>query len=126
MSTFSERLRDTREEAGYEKQEDLAKLLNMSTAGYSYYETGDREPPLKTLRKIADILDVSIDYLLDKIDTPQHPVNYSITNEVSLSEVELLIVKEMKKSLFDKVSDQPEENVKRLERCWDFIKSENG
>ncbi|GAB2553144.1 helix-turn-helix domain-containing protein [Gracilibacillus alcaliphilus] len=125
MSTFGERLRDIREEAGYEKQEDVAKLLNMSTTGYGYYETGKREPSLNTLKKIADILEVSTDYLLERIDTPHLPISYPVTNEISLSEEELLIVKEMQKSLFNKISDHPEENVKRIEQFWDFIENEN-
>lgn len=43
----------------------LAGLLNISVTTYGDYERGRTEPDLKCLRKIAKILDVSIDYLLE-------------------------------------------------------------
>lgn len=46
----------------------MADYLNMGLRSYRNYESGDREPSLDTLVKIADILDVSTDYLLCRDD----------------------------------------------------------
>lgn len=37
----------------------------------SKYETGERIPPTETLIKLADLYDVSIDYLLGRTDKPE-------------------------------------------------------
>ena len=46
----------------------LAMDLNMSQNTISRYETGEREPGLAELVKIADYFSVSIDYLLERTD----------------------------------------------------------
>lgn len=48
------------------KQEDLAKLLGINKNTISKYETGKREPSIDMLIKIADIFDVSVDYLVGR------------------------------------------------------------
>jgi transcriptional regulator with XRE-family HTH domain len=62
-----ERIRNLREDKDL-KQEDLAKLLNCTQACYSHYESGKREPSFEKLVRIADYLDVSLDYLLCRDD----------------------------------------------------------
>ena len=52
-------------------QVKMAIDLNMSQNTISRYETGEREPGLAELVKIADYLNVSIDYLLERTDNPQ-------------------------------------------------------
>lgn len=49
----------------------LAMDLSMNQNTISRYETGEREADYKTLIKIADYFDVSIDYLLDRTDNPK-------------------------------------------------------
>ncbi len=48
----------------------LAMDLNMNQNTISRYETGDREPGINELIKIADYFNVSIDYLLGRTDKP--------------------------------------------------------
>ena len=48
----------------------LALDLNMSQNTISRYETGEREPGLTELVKIADYFDVSVDYLLERTENP--------------------------------------------------------
>ena len=62
---FSERLNLTRKSRGITAQY-MATRLNMQIRGYRKYESGDTQPPLDTLVQIADILDVSIDWLLGR------------------------------------------------------------
>jgi len=45
-------------------QSDLAKILGMHRSNFSRIEKGDVMPTAKTLIKIKEILDISIDFLL--------------------------------------------------------------
>ena len=64
---FSRRLNDIRKEKHFTAQH-MADLLDIELRSYRKYESGDRQPSLTTLVKIADILDVSVDYLLGRDD----------------------------------------------------------
>ena len=59
------RLRDLREDKDL-NQTQVAKFLGMSQTGYSKYETGENDIPTSILIKLADLYDVSIDYLLEQ------------------------------------------------------------
>lgn len=60
---FGERLRGIREDLDI-KQKDLAERCNISTQVLSNYENGRREPDLKTVVRLAEELDVSLEYLI--------------------------------------------------------------
>lgn len=64
-------LKKIRKEKGI-SQLKLALDLNMSQNTISRYETGEREPGIAELIKIADYFDVSIDYLVGRYDTKKH------------------------------------------------------
>lgn len=49
----------------------LALDLNTNQNTISRYETGEREPGIMELIKIADYFNVSIDYLLERTDKPE-------------------------------------------------------
>lgn len=122
MVIFQNRLRYLREEHGI-KQEDMAKKLNISTSAYGYYEQGRNEPSLDSIKKMADIFDVSVDYLLGIIDTKKHP--FKLSNEIALSHEDLETVLLLKKlQLLDDMRTAPTEQVSRLNRLWLFIKNE--
>lgn len=124
MDLFRERLIDLRIEHGY-TQEDIAKNLNVTKSAYGYYEQGRNEPSIETLHKIASFYQVSTDYLLGKIDTPQHPVYYALPGDINLTKPELDVIKKMKEFfLLQEVSEDPSNNMERLYRLWDFIKRE--
>ena len=46
-------------------QAEVAKKLNMNQPRYNRYEMGIYQPDMETLKKIAQLFDVSIDYLLE-------------------------------------------------------------
>ncbi len=48
----------------------LAMDLNTNQNTISRYETGEREPCIADLIKIADYFNVSLDYLLERTDNP--------------------------------------------------------
>lgn len=64
------RLKEIRKSKGV-SQLKLAMDLNMSQNTISRYETGDREPGINELIKIADYFDVSVDYLLERTENPK-------------------------------------------------------
>ncbi|MDO6353566.1 helix-turn-helix domain-containing protein [Caloramator sp. CAR-1] len=67
MQTFGERLRQLRKEKQMTGSE-LGKLLNVSKVAISNWENGNRFPDKDMLLKIAEIFNVSVDYLLGKTD----------------------------------------------------------
>lgn len=60
---FPERLNQTRKARGITAQE-IADKLGTGIRNYRKYESGDAKPTLDGLVLIAEILDVSTDYLL--------------------------------------------------------------
>ena len=60
---FSERLKDLRKQVGL-TQVDVAEKLGISQPAYASWERGAKKPTQDNLVKIAQILDVSIDYLV--------------------------------------------------------------
>ena len=65
MSIFAERLTQLREDQDI-KQEQLAKILNVSKSCISQYEGGKNMPGYDTMLRISQYFGVSIDYLLGK------------------------------------------------------------
>lgn len=61
------RLKSLRAEKGF-TQQDIADILNVSTAAVGRYERGEREMSYSQLITVADYLDSSIDYLLGRVD----------------------------------------------------------
>lgn len=64
---FGKRLRRIRMNSGFTQQK-TADALGMTLRSYQRYEGGHCEPSLNTLISIADLFDVSLDYLLCRDD----------------------------------------------------------
>ena len=60
---FCQRLNETRKSKGFTAQQ-MADMLHTGIRNYRKYESGDAKPTIDGLTAIADILDVSTDYLL--------------------------------------------------------------
>lgn len=69
---FNERLKTLRIQRKM-TQSELAKKIYISQPAYSKYEVGTASPNPETLSKIADALDVSVDYLLGSDSQPARP-----------------------------------------------------
>lgn len=69
MVPFTERLGEARKQKGL-KQREMAKHLKIGVRSYQNYEGGQRRPDYETLVAIADLLDVTTDYLLGRTDAP--------------------------------------------------------
>ncbi len=66
---FPEILKELREKKGF-TQEQLASTLHLSKNAVSHYEKDINSPSIQTLEKIADIFDVSVDYLIGRTSVP--------------------------------------------------------
>ncbi|MFA5449538.1 MAG: helix-turn-helix transcriptional regulator [Clostridia bacterium] len=64
---FKERLKELRREKGL-LQQDLAKELNVSKSAVSGWEVGRNQPNYDVLLQLANMFEVSIDYLIGKKD----------------------------------------------------------
>ena len=72
MKTFSEKVRDTRILLNL-NQAELGKLVGVSSRTIISYEASDVKPRTGTMRKLAEALQVSVDYLKrDDIDDPTY------------------------------------------------------
>ncbi len=68
---FSERLKELRKKANF-TQVEVAEKLGISQPAYASWERGSKKPTQENLVKIAQVLNVSVDYLVgnseDKFD----------------------------------------------------------
>ncbi|WP_049545145.1 helix-turn-helix domain-containing protein [Streptococcus salivarius] len=109
---FSERLKDLRKQAGL-TQVDVAEKLGISQPAYASWERGVKKPTQDNLVKIAQILNVSVDYLvgnseeksdeLDNIELLFRMNSKGLTDEEKeIFKKELIEFMEERKKLFKK------------------------
>jgi transcriptional regulator with XRE-family HTH domain len=67
--SFPELLRKTREGKGL-SQSELAHKAGFQPSAISHFESGRRAPSFENLRRLADALSVTIDYLLGRVTDP--------------------------------------------------------
>lgn len=87
---FGNRLKQLRKEKGL-SQKELGNLLNLSDRVVGYYEANRHFPDGDVLVKIADIFEVSLDYLLGRTDiragfTATHKVNGQVVTVATSKE----------------------------------------
>lgn len=63
------RVRGLREERGW-TQRELAGYLGIEISRLKKWENGDHEPPLSAIRRLADVLQVEVGYLLGMGNAP--------------------------------------------------------
>ena len=109
---FSERLKDLRKQAEL-TQVDVAAKLGISQPAYASWERGLKKPTQENLVKIAQILNVSVDYLvgnseekadeLDNIELLFRMNSKGLTEEEKeIFKKELIEFMEERKKAFDK------------------------
>ena len=64
---FSERLKDLRKKANF-TQVEVAEKLGISQPAYASWERGVKKPTQENLVKIAQVLNVSVDYLVGNLE----------------------------------------------------------
>ncbi len=90
--TFGARLKQLRKENGLEAK-FVAKKLNIAKSTYSGYENDKTRPSFELLNNLANLFNVSIDYLLCRSDYRgiMTESNSHITDDLSQEEIEQLI-----------------------------------
>ncbi|CAH0417176.1 helix-turn-helix transcriptional regulator [Periweissella fabaria] len=76
------RLKECREKAGLSQQQ-LATELGITRQAVSLYEQGKREPKLDVIRKMSDILNVGVFYLLGEHDQDNDNTNKTFDDVVA-------------------------------------------
>lgn len=66
---FQERLKAARELREW-SQGQLASQAGMPPSSIAHFESGSRKPSFDTLRRLANALEVTTDYLLGRVDDP--------------------------------------------------------
>ena len=70
MDYYYRRLRDLREDHDMIQQQ-VADYLGIHRRQYIRYEQGERDIPTLLLRKLAQLYNTSIDYILEMTDDPR-------------------------------------------------------
>lgn len=92
--TFTTRLKDAREKKGF-SQEDMAEKLNISLPTYRKYEQGENRVDVPHyIKSLADILDVSADYLVGKSPVP-HPEYEVLRKSTGLNDQSIQLPQEL-------------------------------
>ena len=61
--TMGDRLRELRLRKGL-SQEEVARQIGVTRSAYSHYEINNRQPVYETLKKLAVLFNVSLDYII--------------------------------------------------------------
>ena len=88
---LGKRLKELR---GKRTQEEVSKKLGISRARYSHYENEFVQPDNDLLQKIADLHNVTVDYLLgrdDYVDIPSNETEHIIRELVKEYNLDLTI-----------------------------------
>lgn len=126
---FSTRLKELRENNEM-KQKDLAKILKITRQAVSNYEQGTRFPKdEKLLIKLADLFDVSLDYLLGRINTEKMNTSIDLIDKIVIEHIN-----ERKESyytdrtmalrrLLTSVNDFPYETIDTISQVIEMLKN---
>lgn len=64
MTHLGERMVQLRKQHGW-SQADLAEQAGVSREAIGKYERGEAQPPVQTAKQIADVFEVTLDWMLD-------------------------------------------------------------
>ncbi|WP_034630351.1 helix-turn-helix domain-containing protein [Desulfotruncus alcoholivorax] len=122
--TFARRLKDEREKRGW-TQEYMANLLQIKIGTLSGYERNYRTPDLEMTKRIAELLGISVDYLLgldEKDTTPWWEKDLPPTD----IELEKFIREQPNLRIFgDPLDEEVKDDVMlALRTAWEVLKKE--
>ncbi|MFD1335761.1 helix-turn-helix domain-containing protein [Oceanobacillus iheyensis] len=73
---YLERLALLRQKNGY-TQDYVSKILGVERTTYGNYETGQRQIGFSSLVKLADLYNVSLDYIFERTNNPMFIDSYT-------------------------------------------------
>jgi transcriptional regulator with XRE-family HTH domain len=116
-ATFGERLRKIRKNKKL-TQKQLASTLKLAESTVSMYERDERDPSKELIIKIAELFEVSTDYLFGRTDDPTTDKETNKTTEEEFDDPELNI-------FFREIKEESPERREQLMKIWKIIKSES-
>lgn len=123
---LSDRLKQLRIENNF-LQKEIAQKLKITTSAYGFYEQGKRTPDAETLNKIAELYNVSIDYLLGRtnIRDSADKITKSLNDDPELTEFwDTLKDREDLKLLFKQTKEMTPCDIKKIIRIIKAIEDE--
>lgn len=112
------KLQSLRESRNWSKTYVAKKLGIKTLSTYANWEYGDREPDNETLTKIAELYDVSVDFLLGRTENPiaiQDKLEKDFSKAINDPELMRWFIELPKSS---------EEDLIKLRTMWNLIKGE--
>ncbi|MBT2603783.1 helix-turn-helix transcriptional regulator [Bacillus sp. ISL-53] len=107
---LSDRLISERKRKNYTQQR-VADYLGLTRPAYTAYERGTRQPDYDTLKKLSDLYDVSLDFLITGNEHSKSP-----------DEMWQEFLDPKTQIFFKDLQSAPEEKIEELIRFWEFIK----
>ncbi len=118
MTTIGSRIHKARKKCGLTQQQ-VANRLNVVRTSISNWESGTRTPDAESLSKLADLFDVTTDFLLGK--------ESKVTSQEQISNVHNFIKSEIGEDvsiMFNDINEWDEEKLKKLKAFYEMIKEE--
>ena len=81
--SFGKKLMEARKNKGM-SQEDLANLIGTKGPAIGRYERGVANPTIEVATKLANALNVSLDYLVGKVDTEMDEATLKRIRDISV------------------------------------------
>lgn len=100
-SPFPQRLKEARDLRGL-SQAELAQRSGLQPSAVSHFETGSRKPSFDNLLLLADVLEVTTDFLLGRSEghRPAEPINHPFwADYAKLSSVNQEVAKNVVRTL---------------------------
>lgn len=104
------KFRELRKKNNY-NQFEVAMKLNVSPSAIGMYEQGRRQPDNEIIKRIANLFNVSTDYLLDN-DNVSKTIENQITDPELNQTLKTLAENEFDRTLFKKYGELSEEKKK--------------
>lgn len=115
MSVLGERLTKLREAKGWSKTHAAEKLGVKAMSTYANWEYGNREPDAGMLIKIAEVYEVTTDYLLGRSEFADYDHCEQKRFEQFSTDPDL-------QRWFSELPKTAEEDKRKLKKMWDLIK----
>src|SRR5699024_2738373 len=120
MTVLGKRLKQARKNKGI-TQMDAANILGISNGTLSGYERNYRDPDTETLNKMANLYEVSNDWLLGKSDNPER--NNDIVLEDDIDPELQKFIEEVKVWYKDE-PESKEEKLKMFKKMFEAFKED--
>lgn len=102
MVNFGEILKELRLQAGL-TQKELGEQIKVTKSVISYYELQERYPSPEILLKLADVFNVSVDYLLGRENKQSLDISNLDADEIQLLQHMINVLKNKKNTVLNKI-----------------------